>query len=54
MEITDSHVTVNRLETYRLIVRAQLSISDYVGYTKRLKMHMILSLLYAHNVNVGS
>ena len=35
MEITDSHVTVNRLKTYRIM---KLSISDYATiYTKQIE-----------------
>ena len=47
MEITDSHVTVSRLETYRL--RVQLSRPDYVTYTKLIEdAHDIKLFKYAY------
>ena len=47
MEITDSHVTVSRLETYRL--KVQLSRSDYVTYTKLIEdAHDIELFKYAY------
>ena len=51
MDLTDIHVTVNRLETSRL-TSAVVQIRLYYVYTKQ--MYTILSMLYMHKATVES